>query len=71
MSLTGAMAQDKDLFESGFIAVHPNDDNGRTVIFVDRIRAIPPFATRDETVSTIALWCACVVVWFRRDTQSI
>lgn len=57
MSLTGAMAQDKDLFESGFIAVHPNDENGRTVVFVDRIRAIPPFATRDATVSDEILGC--------------
>lgn len=50
MSMTGAMAQDKDLFESGFIAIHHNDDHGRTVLFIDRVRAIPSFATRDATL---------------------
>jgi hypothetical protein len=63
MSLTGAMAQDKDLFESGFIAVHPNDENGRTVVFVDRIRATPPFATRDATVSEILCLFFCFTLW--------
>lgn len=51
MTLSGALADDKQLFESGLIAVHSRDNNGRTVLFVDRIRAIPPLATRDATVS--------------------
>ena len=51
MTLTGALGNDLPLFESGLIAVHPVDESGRTVLFVDRIRAIPPLASRDATVS--------------------
>lgn len=51
MTLLGAMAEDRKLFESGLVAVHPKDDKGRVVLFFDRIRAIKPLASRDEAVS--------------------
>lgn len=74
MSMTGAMAQDRDLFESGFIAVHHYDDHGRTVLFIDRVRAVPSFATRDATVSETALFDSmswlCFEVWCHFATWS-
>jgi len=53
MNLSGAMDEDRELFESGLVAIHPKDDFGRVVLFVDRIRAILPLATRDATVSSL------------------
>ncbi len=50
MTLSGAIADDKELFESGFVAIHQKDENGRTVLFIDRIRVVPPSATRDPAV---------------------
>jgi hypothetical protein len=49
----GALAEDRGLLQSGFLAVHPKDENGRTVLSVDRIKAVLPFASRDAAVSEV------------------
>jgi hypothetical protein len=46
----GALADDRKLLDSGFLSVHPNDERGRTVLAIDRIKVVPPFATRDAAV---------------------
>jgi len=58
----GALGDEINLLESGFLAVHSKDERGRTVLCIDRIKATPPFATRDAAVSTF-------VVMMKTDTE--
>jgi hypothetical protein len=53
MTLSGALADDKTLFETGILAFHPDDERGRNVLFLDRVRATPPLASREGTVSDV------------------
>lgn len=53
MTLSGALAEDRSLFETGFLAIHPKDARGRNVLFIDRIRAVPPLASRNASVSAV------------------
>jgi hypothetical protein len=46
--------------EKGFLTILPNDPLGRSVIFFDRIRAIPTVASRESVVRLYLLFC-CVV----------
>ena len=52
MSLYGALSNEHELIETGIFGILPNDQQGRGVLFFDRIRAIPPIASRDQVVST-------------------
>jgi hypothetical protein len=51
LTLSGALREDLEIIESGILAILPNDAKGRGVLFLDRIRAVPPLATRDAVVS--------------------
>lgn len=48
-SMTGVGTES---LEKGFVNVLPRDENGRAVIFLDRIRAIPAVAPREGVVSS-------------------
>ena len=60
----GALGNDIKLLESGFLTVHGKDERGRTVFCIDRIKATPPFATRDAAVSNF-------VVMIKTDTEGM
>jgi hypothetical protein len=51
MTLNGAMKEDCRVIQSGILSILPNDAHGRAVLFFDRIRAIPPLASRESVVS--------------------
>jgi hypothetical protein len=48
----GAFREEEDLsiVEKGIVGVLPNDEHGRGVLYYDRIRAVPPLASRDGVV---------------------
>ena len=50
MTLDGAMHDDQEIIEKGIIQILPDDDHGRAVFFMDRIRMCEPHATRAELV---------------------
>jgi len=50
LDVDGALGEDRKLFETECITVNPKDDHGRTVLFLDRIKTVPPFGTRDAAV---------------------
>ena len=50
LTLMGAMAEDIEILETGIFSILPKDKKGRGVLVFDRIRAIPPLATRDSVV---------------------
>ena len=49
MTLEGAMRADRAAMEIGLLQILPDDNNGRPILYWDRIRAIPPMIRRDET----------------------
>jgi hypothetical protein len=55
LTLTGALAQDAEVIETGIFAILRNDQKGRGVLFFDRIRAIPPLAPREAVVSAVVV----------------
>ena len=56
LTMTGALAQDVEVIEAGIYAILPKDQKGRRgVLFLDRIRAIPPLAPREAVVSIIVI----------------
>lgn len=68
---TAMSKEDKTLLETGFLAVHPKDEHGRTVLFMDRIKAVAsPLATRDATVSLVCLIMS-IQVYFRVKSRGI
>jgi hypothetical protein len=50
MTLAGAMLDDLEALQKGFVVMLPQDEKGRGVLFYDRIRAIPSVASRDSVV---------------------
>ena len=53
LTLQGAFCDDHALIESGILSIMPHDTFGRGVLFFDRIRAIPPLATRQAMVRVV------------------
>jgi hypothetical protein len=50
MTLSGAMAADRESLEKALVQVLPDDEYGRPVLFWDRIRSVKTVVTRDQVV---------------------
>jgi hypothetical protein len=55
LTMTGALAQDVEVIAAGIYQILPKDQKGRGVLFLDRIRAIPPLASREAVVSIMVV----------------
>jgi hypothetical protein len=42
--------EDFSIVEKDIVGILPNDEHGRGVLYYDRIRAVPPLASRDGVV---------------------
>jgi hypothetical protein len=52
MTLEGAMSEDLESLDKQIAAILPDDEHGRPVWFVDRIRAVPQEVSRQSLVSS-------------------
>jgi hypothetical protein len=58
MTMASALREeDLRIIESDIIAILPNDEHGRGVLYYDRIRAVPPLASRNGVVGDGSTTC--------------
>ena len=53
LSMEGTLGSDVAIVESGILVILPNDERGRGVLCMDRIRAVPPIAPRDAVLRVL------------------